>query len=247
LIDGITRQAVKSAAEAFWNVQVTDLEFKKMATGKEIGHRIADYVDERTTAMLDGKFDTRHEVDRRGVRRPRSMGDVWLKANGIYNPINVKAGEVGKNGQPNMVSLTKLLDALLNQQIDSYDLLIVKMRIGGLPASADIEATSIDPDAIVPNVYFVDMLDYLSFVTFDSGPGQAMLREKQFYDAADAGYQPPALSVAEKIERCMDLMEDGDRRLIENRKRKMERLRVSVDDYQQVGGHLVAQGGLDLG
>lgn len=165
----------------------------------------------------------------------------------MYNPINVKAGEAGKQGQPNMVSLTKLLDALMNRQIDSYYLLIVKMRLESAPASAEISESELNPDEIVPNVYFVDMLDYLDFVTFDSGPGQTMLKEKQFYKARDAGFIPPALTLADKVSRLIDLLEDGDRRLIENRYRKMERLRQAFFDYQMLGRHTVDQKGLILG
>ena len=47
------------------------------------------------------------------------MGDIWIKADGIYNPVNIKAGIVTA-GMPNIVSLAKLLTRLLKHQIDSY-------------------------------------------------------------------------------------------------------------------------------
>ena len=233
--------------DEFWLKEVQTPEFVRLFAGKEIGHRIADYVDEKTSAMLEAALETMREHDARGRVRPRSMGDVWIKAGGVYNPVNVKAGEAGKNGQPNMVSLTKLLDALLGREIDSYDLLIVKMRLEGHVASEDVLELELRPDSIVPNVYFVDMLDYLEFITFDSGPGQAMLREKQFYEAVDGGYVPPALTMAEKVSRLVDLIEDGDRRLFENRAKKMARLRSSFEAYKTVDGHAVNQGGVTLG
>jgi hypothetical protein len=165
-------------------------EFQNLFRGKEIGHRIADYVDENTTAMLEQNFDVQHEVNPKGKKRSRSMGDVWVKSNGIYNPINVKAGEAGMNGQPNMVSLTKLIEAILHEQVDSYYLLIVKMDSLDSPSKLGVVAKTV----ITPHVYLVDMLDYLDFITFDSGPGQAMLKEKQFYAAHQSGRMPPQRS-----------------------------------------------------
>lgn len=247
VIDGITRASVKKLTDEFWLKQVETPAFQALFAGKEIGHRIADYVDERTTAMLEAAFETMREQDARGRIRPRSMGDVWIKSGGVYNPVNVKAGEAGKNGQPNMVSLTKLLDGLLLREIDSYDLLIVKMRLEGHAASEDVLELELRPGTIVPNVYFVDMLDYLDFITFDSGPGQAMLREKQFYEAVDGGFVPPVLTMAEKVSRLVDLIEDGDRRLFENRAKKMARLRDAFEAYKQTDGHAVSQGGVTLG
>jgi hypothetical protein len=93
----------------------------------------------------------------------------------------------------------------------------------------------------------VDMLDYLEFITFDSGPGQAMLREKQFYDAVDANEIPLPKSMAQKVQKCMELMEDGDRRLIINRRVKMHALRLDVEAYKKSDGHVVSQKELDLG
>lgn len=231
-------KVIEELTRKFWEQQVKTEEFHGLFQGKEIGHRIADYVDERTTAMLEKEFEVVHEVDSQGKKRARSMGDVWIKSGGIYNPVNVKAGEAGKNGQPNMVSLTKLIDAILSEEIDSYYLLIVKMEL------------SVDQNNgrfITPRVYLVDMLDYLSFITFDSGPGQSMLKEKQFYDAFANGFQPEAMTLAQKLQKMIDLYEDGNRRLIENRQKKLDRIRAKVRAYVLRKSHVVDQGGMRLG
>ena len=238
---------IKKLTQTYWDKEVRAQEFRAIFAGKEIGHRIADYVDERTTGMLEEALPTARQLDVAGRPRARSMGDLWVRSNGIFNPINVKAGEAGKNGQPNMVSLTKLLDALLRHWIDSYYLLIVKMRLGSLPASVDVPSARLIPDQIVPNVYLVDMLDYLDFVTFDAGPGQSMLKEKQFYEAVDSQWTPLGLTIAEKVSRLIDLLEDGDRRLIENRKKKMERIRADFAYYQKHTSFVVNQEELNLG
>ena len=231
-------EVIEELTRKFWEQQVKTEEFQGLFQGKEIGHRIADYVDEETTAMLEKEFEVLHEVDSQGKRRARSMGDVWIKSGGIYNPVNVKAGEAGKNGQPNMVSLTKLIDAILSEKIDSYYLLIVKMEL------------SIDQDngrLITPRVYLIDMLDYLNFITFDSGPGQSMLKEKQFYDAFANGFKPEATTLAQKLQKMIDLYEDGNRRLRENRKKKLDRIRAKVRAYTLRKSHVVDQGGMRLG
>lgn len=163
MIDAATRQRIRDLTYKYWNVEATTEAFAKLARGKEIGHRIADLVDETTTALIEKNFPTARQCNRAGLPMPRSMGDIWLLSNGIYNPINVKAGEADKNGQPNMVSLNKLVNALLDREIDSYYLLFVKMIL----QSASVQ----------PVVYLVDILDYLDYVTFDSGPGQIMLTD----------------------------------------------------------------------
>ncbi len=226
----------------FWKERAETDEFRKLFQGKEIGQRIASYVDENTTAMLAKSFDVLREVNKKGEKRSRSMGDVWVKSNGIYNPINVKAGEAGKNGQPNMVSLTKLIEAILNDEVDSYYLLIVKME-----RLKEVSKQGIQRMAITPHVYLVDMLDNLDFITFDSGPGQAMLREKQFYKAFGSGSRVQERTLAEKLEKMIDLYEDGNRRLFENRETKLDRIRAKYRLYQGHGSHEVNQKGMKLG
>lgn len=236
-------ESIESLTRDFWESRVLTDEFHKLFQGKEIGHRIADYVDENTTAMLEKRFNVLHEVDARGKRRSRSMGDVWVHSNEMYNPVNVKAGEAGMNGQPNMVSLTKLIEAILDEQVDSYYLLIVKMDRSGGPSKSGGRANVV----IRPHVYLVDMLDNLPYITFDAGPGQAMLKEKQFYAAQGAGNRSPALTLAEKLAKMIDLYEDGNRRLFENRKKKLSRIRAKVRSYNRCGSHSVTQKGMKLG
>lgn len=235
-------KSVESLTREFWQAQVATDEFQKLFQGKEIGQRIASYVDENTTKMLENSFEVMGEVDYKGKKRSRSMGDVWVKSNGMYNPINVKAGEAGKNGQPNMVSLTKLIEAILDEEVDSYYLLIVKMERLKMPSKAGSSGF-----LITPHVYLVDMLDYLQFITFDSGPGQAMLKEKPFYEAYRLGNIPPTLTLAAKLAKMIDLYEDGNRRLFENRVKKLDRIRAKVRVYNLRGSHAINQSGMKLG
>ncbi len=226
---------IRSLTQDFWDQEVQQADFISMAAGKEIGHRIADSVDERTTNLLKGRYETRFEHDVSGKKRPRSMGDIWLKFDGIFHPINVKAGEANSNGQPNMTAMGKLLDSLLTQQIASYYLLIVKFS---LPTSLST--------AIVPTVYFVDMLDYLAYMTFNSGPGQVMMQEAKFYPALNSGVGPAQISLKDKIAQLFAMLEIGERLLIVNRERRLKRLESLHAKYKQLPGHVVEQSSLNL-
>ena len=71
------------------------------------------------------------------------------------------------------------------------------------------------------------MLDWLSYATFDSGPGQMMLRARAFFDA----YEPTKVqtrTISEKVSALFALYEDGERRLRVNRDRDLARYRDAV-------------------
>jgi hypothetical protein len=120
-------QEIEKSVQSFWDAEIRTPFFDEMARGKEIGHRIADFIDDKTTGFLAVKYTATFQRNKKGNKVPRSMGDIWVLSDKIFNPINVKTGVTGDKGQPNMVSLKKLLASLLNYQIDSYYLLIVKV------------------------------------------------------------------------------------------------------------------------
>ena len=151
---------------------------------------------------------------------PRSMGDIWIVNEGIAHPVNVKASIADNGGQPNMVSLKKLLAALLEYRIDSYYLLFVKI-------------TNVN-SKFASKVHFLDMLDCLDYVTFDSGPGQIMLRSKDFFQALESGHAPENKSLSQKVGGLVDLLEDGERRLMHNRRATLRRFRTAVNNYNQL-------------
>ncbi|HEY7339471.1 MAG TPA: hypothetical protein VH591_01200 [Ktedonobacterales bacterium] len=249
MIDSETAQQILANTLEYWRKEAATEEFRKQASGKEIGHRIADLVEEKTTELLSNHLVTRRQYTASGKKMDRSMGDIWVYSSGLYNPVNVKAGEAGKKGQPNMVSLKKLLRALLLRHIDSYYLLIVKMIL---------------KDDIRVSVYLVDMLDYLDFVTFDSGPGQIMLKERQFYermedeptdrdvarfDQSASGVKPAQLTLDEKIDKLFVMLTDGDRRLIMNREKvsaALARMRKAHDEGKGEQGEQMDQAELHL-
>ena len=164
------------------------------------------------------------------------MGDVWLFDDYLYHPVNVKTGVVGSEGQPNLVSLKKVLSAITARQIDSYYLLMVKIAISEV--TGDIE----------PSIVFTDMLDWLDYVTFDSGPGQMMLKAKAFF----AAYDPSAIkdqTMAGKVTTLFNLYKDGERRLRINRERDLEKYSDIVERFLDSGDWAVTpatQGGLSI-
>jgi hypothetical protein len=231
MINTQTQTIIYNATNAFWNEHVSNEAFRDITRGKEIGHRIADYVDDRTTGKLSSEpaLTAKFEYDSKGRKILRSMGDIWIKSNGIYNPVNIKAGVVTA-GSPNIVSLTKLLTRLLRHQIDSYYLLIVKF----------IEIQK----QYQPRIYFVDLLDYLDFTIFDLGPGQVMLQEKRFYEYADSGQKPPKLSLHDKVDKCVAIMHDAYERLLKNRKTRIDDLTKQISRFKEANDFTVNQEGL---
>ena len=211
-----TLQTIQSETVAYWKAEVQKPEIISIAKGKEIGHKLADLVDEKTTALLTVNHITKQQRDAHGDERAWSMGDLWLQDNGIYHPVNVKTGIIGAEGQPNLVSLKKVLSAIMARQIDSYYLLIVKMQI----TAKNIESS----------VYMIDMLDWLDYVTFDSGPGQMMLKAVKFFNEFNPK-RVKQLGIKDKVRKLMDLYEDGERRLKENREKDLEQYKQKFDAF----------------
>ena len=215
-MDEPIQSRILEVTDAHWKQHSTDKAFAEIIQGKEPGHRMADYVDDRTTALLKVHFDARYEGDAHGNVRKRSMGDIWLYSQSVYNPVNIKSGLQHMNGQPNLVSMQKLLDYILRRWIDSYYLLIVKFDIS---------------PPVTHNAYFVDMLDWTEYITYDAGPGQLMLKERQFYDAYHSGLVPQRRSLPEKVEILFALFERQLESMFANRKARLQRQRELLSRF----------------
>jgi len=203
-----------------WDSEVESERFREICAGKERGHRIADYAEERTVAFIrQDDFSVAFEYGPNRLPRDRSMGDIWLMSGSprIYNPINVKAGIAGVGGQPNMVSLEKLSQAILDHVIDSYWLLLLRFTISDSGALAGIK--------------LVNILDYLNFMHFDAGPGQIMLRSDRFYAYLERGGVAESLNLANTVERLVALRRDGDKRLAANREKRRLALEAKAEAF----------------
>ncbi len=199
-----------------WERHTQDQGFAELISGKEPGHRMADYVDDQTTSLLKVNLDTRYEGDRKGSPKKRSMGDIWVNSQGIFNPINVKSGLLGSKGQPNVVSMQKLLDYIFSRWIDSYYLLIIKFDTSS---------------RIIHQTYLIDLLDWTEFIAYNAGPEQIMLHEQDFYDAFDSGHSPSGKSILEKTETLFRLFETQVQVLLTNRQTRLDRQRSSLENF----------------
>jgi hypothetical protein len=229
MLEPTLQRRILAVADEYWRSHVLHEDFAARVLGKEPGHRMADYVDETTTSLLKVHFDWRFEADAKGREKRRSMGDVWIRSAGIFNPINVKAGEQAKKGQPNLVSMQKLLDYIFRRWIDSYYLLIVKFKL---------------PAPIEHKCYLIDLLDWLDFVAFDAGPGQIMLQEHDFYTAYDSGTRPADAPIAGKVEKLFARFEEGVQSLFQNRERRLERQRQLFRRFSDSGEFVIDQSGM---
>ena len=232
LLTSEVRSAILRVSADYWKSAVQKDEFTAIAVGKEIGHKIADMVDERTTALLSEHFSTAYQRKPNGDPTPRSMGDIWVKDSGMFNPVNVKSGEVGKNGRPNMVAIGRVFPALVAGKIDSYYLLIVKM---------DLRSNRRDAD-----VYLVDLFDYLDYTHLDTGPGQITLKEALFYEAIKNGYEPPIMTLVEKAEKLYSMLVEADARLRGNREKRQSKFRKDLNRYKRQLNQPIDQSGMNL-
>ncbi|MDD9814390.1 MAG: hypothetical protein OXU31_00170 [Gammaproteobacteria bacterium] len=220
--------AIAELTQQYWAREVQKDYFSKLASGKEIGHRIADLVDDKTAATLTAEYLVKYEHDEKDRRKVRSMGDVWVEEDKIYYPINIKTGIVGQEGQPNLVSIKKLMMSLLEYRIDSYYLLMVKFDLPKLDSGAVNP-----PRGVSCKTYMVDMLDYLDCVTFDAGPGQTMLKAKKFFSSQAGNASIDKQPLQHKIKTLLALLEDGQERLIKNRRDSLKIYQNKVQDYLQ--------------
>ncbi len=241
MLNSQLREQIRLQTQQFWDQEVKEPKFVELAASKkEFGHSAANSVDKATANFLGEKYEVYFQYGKDDTERSRSMGDLWIKHNGLSHPVNIKTGKVVagtgkvKWGQPNMTAMVKLLRALLAEQIDSYYLLIIKF------AMSETEQVPISP-----SVYFVDMLDYLACMTFDAGPGQIMMKEKMFYDAVAKDY-PPASSMETKIAKLLEMYPDGIERLRSNRLETLSDLQQKHDDYKQRSVHSLDQSQLKL-
>lgn len=202
--------------QAFWkNHLIHNTEFKQMLENKESGHHIADYVDDNTTAILKETYKDKVKFE----DKTRSMGDFWFAEDGnIYIPVNIKTGTV-TNGSPNIVSMNKLIESIVNYEIDSYYLIILKF-------------TKVSNRWQVACCEMINLIDYLQdFTTFDSGPGQIMLKEKKLYDFLVAGNTKPSLSLPDALQVLIKMQEDAFTVLKRNRRADINQHKKLINKF----------------
>lgn len=242
MLSTAARKTIREAAERHWTHEldafVTWATESTYGAKKDHGHAIAEPVDEVTSEglrqLLGPEFEVLVQVDpkNKDSRIKRSMGDCWVRFKGVLHPINIKSGSADVAGQPNMVALARLTEALLRREIDSYYVLMVRIGLG--------KARSV-------SVAIFDLLDWLDFVSFDSGTGQVMLKQADFYRAYDSGFRPPAISIQSKVDRLVKMRVVGNQKTALKRAKDEARLQVEIGKYRLLPDYEIDQTGLHVG
>jgi len=179
---------------------------------KEAGHSMASQVEQKVVDILNRNgFAITKDVDKKGKQKERSYFDFNIKFNQHNVGINVKFNASQKFGQPNICSMNRTLDYFKKEQnFNSY--YILKIRHDKVTKQI--------------SVCLADIFDYTHCLTFNSGTGQLMLQEKEFYQAYN-NKQVKNLSHYEKIKFFYDLYDSENEKHIKLRikqgnKRKQE-------------------------
>jgi hypothetical protein len=233
VLDKATQLDIARITQDRWTERCEAGEMAAYMQRKERGHGLADFVEDVTVTMLTRLYAGRVAFQGSGAkRRRRSMGDIWIESGGVFNPINIKTGVKEPNrrsaGQPNLVSLAKLTQAVFERWIDSYYLLFIRFLAS-------------DPPTVT--VRLVDLLHIVEeFAHFDAGTGQLMLRASRFDDPP-----PTRFAVAEPqaaLAHLLAVREDGNQRLQANRDRDLAKVKAEMAGFD--GSTPIDQGGLEL-
>lgn len=227
MIDRATQNEIIRATQALWDEKCAAGELAAYMLRKERGHGLADWVEDETVGMLEDLYRDRAAFQREGPnnddRRLRSMGDIWIESGGIFNPVNIKTGvkKPGRStGQPNLVSLAKLTNAILKRWIDSYYLLLIRF----------VTTDPVTTDPPTANTTLVDLLLIMKdYVSFHSGPGQLMLRAGKFDDPPPPIYD--VMDPATALAHLLHVREEGNRKLAEKRDADLSILRTEMQDF----------------
>ena len=125
--------------------------------------------------------------------KDRSLADVYLDDNLINvkfgSPKMQKSGKP-KYGQPNMCAMKRIMKNFYkNSTIDSYYIIKVNLNAGKY------------------SIHVFDMLDYIDYLTWNSGTGQIMLKENEFYKDVDSFV--PNFTSEEKKRKIKELYDFG--------------------------------------
>jgi len=181
---------------------------KKLLASKESGHIMGTIVEELCGDILNEcGMKITQELDSKGNPLPRAHSDFLLESkDGKKNKINVKFGSA-KQGQPNICSINRMMNALKDGFIDGYYILKVKY----------------DKNEKNTKVYFVDVLDYTDCITYDGGTGQLMLQEKKFYGVYGTSGRESKLTLKEKKIWIYQLYQKKMKEHLERRQKQLKK------------------------
>jgi len=134
-----------------------DIEIKK---SDELGHSHGPGVQKMVGKLLSEHFDITYEKDKNGKPKKRSFSDNLIQG----HPNNVKFTIIN-SGSPNLVSMNRMINHVFNSKNDTYYVTIVHYDI---------------PTQVL-KVNFVNILQFVESLRYNSGPGQIMINQERFY------------------------------------------------------------------
>jgi hypothetical protein len=121
--------------------------------------------------------------------------------------------------------LKKLLQKLATRQIDSYYLFVIKF------IRTNPTETLQHNFNYKTKVCFFNLLDYLKYTNYDAGPGQIMLKEKDFYSGFDQNNLLPHLDLADVLTNLLNMQKDALATLISNRNADLESSEQLIKEF----------------
>jgi hypothetical protein len=206
---------VKSILQPQFEKFFSKSNIQSLLKGKESGHTLASEVETLSSKLLiqngyNISYETYEKGKEKGKEKIRANSDFILDG----HRVNVKfSSEV--EGQPNICSIKRLMDGLVNGEIDGY--YILKIKYNRITKKV--------------KVYFFDVLDCLDVVGYNGGPGQTMLKEKHFYDK----YETKVIvrkSVEEKIQSLFELYEQQMLKHINLKRKQIKEYADKLDLYK---------------
>jgi len=167
---------------------------------KEQGHKFYQIAEEYIRDKLVEQFNAKIP------KKARDIADVVV----FGTPVNIKFGISENFGRPNLVSMNRLINLSSESELSQY--IILKIKV-------------FSPEKI--SVSTVDILSNLNLVSYNAGPGQTMLKEKQYYQHLEANKFNFGVSKKERNTQLEYMYLDGLENLQINRdKVKKENLKL---------------------
>jgi hypothetical protein len=126
----------------------------------EIGHTEGPSLQKEVGRVLSEKYQIDYVLDKKGKKKTRAFADNIV--DGRYN--NVKF-TIKNSSTPNIGSMNRMIEHVLEEKNQVYYVTIVHFNL---------ETKTI-------KVYFVNILQYVDCLGYDSGTGQIMVNQKKFH------------------------------------------------------------------
>jgi hypothetical protein len=126
----------------------------------EIGHSHGPGVQKIVGKLLSEHCELDYEKDKKGNPIKRAFSDNIIKG----NPNNVKFTTKNSSGQPNLVSMNRMIKHVFENHNDTYYVTVVHY---------DMTTKTVD-------VKLVNILQFIDCLSYNSGPGQIMIKTEIF-------------------------------------------------------------------